>query len=149
MHAVQADRTRQAQLQAAAAAAEAAAAIIPKVITVANSKCTAHAGSHAAALFCSAVACFTRNCRCSDATCIATKTILRSAVINLLLAVCARRFAAGFELALHVAIQVRVFENACCNEVILCRVNNVSPTKIKTAVKRLRARRCVVKSLTI
>jgi hypothetical protein len=59
--------------------------------------------------------------------------------------VCARRFAAGFELALHVAIQVRAFENACCNEIILCRVNNVSPLKIETAVKRLRARRCVVK----
>ena len=58
---------------------------------------------------------------------------------------CARQFAAFVELALHVAIQIRVFENACCNEVILCRVNNVSPTQIEAAVKRLRARRCVVK----
>jgi hypothetical protein len=40
-----------------------------------------------------------------------------------------------------------VFENACCNEVILCRVNNVSPIQIEAAVKRLRARRCVVKKL--
>ena len=39
---------------------------------------------------------------------------------------------------MHVAIKICVFEEACCNEVVLCCVHNVTPNKVKAAVKRLK-----------
>ena len=60
-----------------------------------------------------------------------------------------RRFARAFpkicKFAPHAAVEIRMLEKACSDNVVLSCMNDFTPCKIKPAIQRCSARRCVVK----